>query len=129
MADGAEEPAVPALIGLQLPLVAVLDRLERAGPVGEVAAFGRTLPVDRDVEQAGEINVGRGQHDTHLAAGQRLDRGSLDQPVMVRRRLIILRGLQAGDHVGRSQLLARPERHVVPQRKGERCPIARIRCA
>ena len=120
---------MPVFVGLQRPLPLLLNRLERAGAVGKAAAVGRALPVNRDIQQTREVDVGRGQHDAHLAVAHCLDGGNLGQTVVIRRTLIKLRGLQAGDHVARRQLFARPKSDVIPQGEGESRAVACVRFA
>ena len=118
---------MPVLVGLQRPVPILLNRLERAGTVSKGAAVGRALPVNRNIQQTREIDIRRGEHDTHLAFAHRLDGGNLRQSVVKRRSLVKLRRLQACDYVARGQFFARPEGYVVPQGEGEGCAVARIR--
>ena len=126
MPDRAEEAAVPVLVGFERPAVIALDRPVGAGAVGKAAAVRRALPVDRDVEQAGEVHVGRGEHDAHRPVAHGLDRADLGQPVIIGRGLVRLRGLQAGDHVVRGQRFARPEGDALEQGEGKGGAVALI---
>ena len=99
MADGAEKAAVPVFILFERVRAAVLDRHIRAGAVGEAAAVRAPSAVNRDVQQARKVRIGRGEHDAHLISARRFQRRHVGKAAVIGRGGVVHRRAVARDHI------------------------------
>ena len=129
MADGAEKAAVPVFILFERVRAAVLDRHIWAGAVGEAAAVRAPPAVNRDVQQARKVRIGRGEHDAHLIGACRFQRRHVGKAAVIGRGGVVHRRAVARDHIVCGQRLPRPEFHALPEGEGEGRAVAAVALA